>query len=514
MRRSKASAESPSARATLEATDPSLFLEAAPEGIAILHLDGSVLRVNPAFCQILGFSPEELEGHHLDELTVPPEKVPESLDFRKSALRGPQAALATQRRRRDGKIIEVCLSGAPILSAQKTIGIIIILRNITDQRTLDDQLLQSQKMEAIGRLVGNVSHDFNNLLTAIMVYCGLLTENLLPGTAPRQHAEEIYAAAEQGSELVGQLLSIARQRRLAPTLVSMSEILNDLADLLQRLVGEQIAVKIVSGFGVGLIEVDPTQIQQAILNLVLNARDAMPDGGSITIQTRSEALSKGAPIPTGRYVRVSISDTGFGMDDATRARIFEPFFSTKPPGKGTGLGLASVHAIVKQAGGHITVSTRPGRGSRFDLYFPETTSPTASEEEPAGRSRRPNRTGSETVLVVEDQDRVRNGIAGALEHGGYHVLTARDAEEALKVSRAHPNRIHLLLTDIVMPGLGGDQLADQLLQFRPDIKVIFMSGYNRRDPRLLSRSNAFFAEKPLRMTTLLRSIREVLDGVM
>jgi two-component system cell cycle sensor histidine kinase/response regulator CckA len=503
------------ARAALQATDPDLYIEAAPEGIAILHRDGSVLRANQAFCEILGFPRKELEGNYLDDLAVPPNKIPESIEFRKAALRGPRATLATECRRRDGTTMEVCISGAPITSGQRSIGIVIILRNITDQRAFDEQLLQSQKMEAIGRLVGNVSHDFNNLLTAIMVYCGLLMEYLSPGTAPHQNAEEIYAAAEQGSELVGQLLSIARQRTLAPTLVSMSELIEDLSDLLRRLVGEKIRVEIVSGVAVGLTELDRTQVQQAILNLVLNARDAMLDGGTITIRTRSETVDEEGSIPAGRYVLVSISDMGSGMDEATRARIFEPFFSTKAPGKGTGLGLASVHAIVKQTGGHISVWSHPGHGSRFDLYFPEIASFAGSEEAASSNETSPALgAASETVLVVEDQDRVRNGIAEALEHGGYHVLTAGNAEEALEVSRGHRGRIHLLLTDIVMPGLGGDQLADQILQFRPDIKVMFMTGYNLRSPGLLNRSNSFFAEKPLRMSTLLRWIRELLDGVV
>ena len=500
------------AQSQLQAAGADVFIDAAAQGIVVLHVDGTVLRANPAFCQIFGFSPEELRGRYLDELIVPAEKIAESREFRKAALRGPHVTIATQRRHRSGSILEVSISGAPINASQRPIGTIVFFRDITDQRTLEHQMIESQKMEAIGRLVGSVSHDFNNLLTAIMVYCGLLTENLGSNDSARQHAQEIFAAAEQGSELVRQLLSIARQRKLEPTLVSLSDVVGDLGDMLQRLIGEDIAMQVV-GDQAGLVEVDRTQMQQAILNLALNARDAMPSGGRLTIRTGSETVSDGKAIPPGKYVLLSIEDTGCGMDPATRARIFEPFFSTKPQGKGTGLGLASVHAIVTQAGGHVEVSSRQGQGSRFDLYFPEAVSIASSTEAYVDEREAPARLGFETVLLVEDQDRVRAGIAEALKHGGYRVLTARHAEEALKLSHEHQDHIHLLLTDMVMPGLGGDQLAEQILQFRPEIRVMFMSGYNLRPPGLLRHGGAVFAEKPLKPAALLRTVRELLDRV-
>lgn len=498
------------AQLQLQTAGADTFIDAASQGIVVLHVDGTILRANPAFCQIFGFAREELQGRYLDELIVPAEKVAESREFRKAALRGPHVTVATQRRHRNGGTLEVSISGAPINVGQGPIGTILFFRDITDQRTLEHQMLESQKMEAIGRLVGSVSHDFNNLLTAIMVYCGLLTENLATNDSARQHAQEIFAAAEQGSELVRQLLSIARQRKLEPTLVSLSQVVEDLSDMLQRLIGEDVTMEII-GEHAGLVEVDRTQIQQAILNLALNARDAMPSGGRLTIRTSGKMVPRGTAVPPGKYVLLSVVDTGCGMDAATRARIFEPFFSTKAQGKGTGLGLASVHAIISQAGGHIEVSSEPRQGSRFDLYFPEAasvavTGQTVSEEAPA-------KPGSETVLLVEDQDRVRAGIAQALTQGGYRVLAARHAEEALRLSHDHQDHIHLLLTDMVMPGLGGDQLAEQILQFRPDIRVMFMSGYNLRPPGLLRFGGAAFAEKPLKPAVLLRTVRELLDRV-
>ena len=498
------------AQSQLQTAGADVFIDAAAQGIVVLHVDGTVLRANPAFCQIFGFSPEELRGRYLDELIVPAEKIAESREFRKAALRGPHVTIATQRRHRSGSILEVSVSGAPINVGQGPIGTVIFFRDITDQRTLEHQMIESQKMEAIGRLVGSVSHDFNNLLTAIMVYCGLLTENLGANDSGRQHAQEIFAAAEQGSELVRQLLSIARQRKLEPTLVSLSQVVEDLSDMLQRLIGEDIAMQII-GEQAGLVEVDRTQIQQAILNLALNARDAMPSGGRLTIRTSRQTVTDGAAVPPGKYVLLSVLDTGCGMDAAIRARIFEPFFSTKAQGKGTGLGLASVHAIISQAGGHIEVSSQQRQGSRFDLYFPEAAS-VASAGQPISVEA-PAKPGSETVLLVEDQDRVRAGIAEALMHAGYRVLAARHAEEALKLSHEHQDHIHLLLTDMVMPGLGGDQLAEQILQFRPDIRVMFMSGYNLRPPGLLRYGGAVFAEKPLRPAALLRTVRELLDRV-
>ena len=500
------------AQSRLQTTGADLFIDAAAEGIVVLHVDGTVLRANPAFCQIFGFSQEELKGRYLDELIVPAEKIAESREFRKAALRGPHVTIATQRRHRNGTILEVSLSGAPIIAGQGPIGTIIFFRDITDQRTLEHQMLESQKMEAIGRLVGSVSHDFNNLLTAIMVYCGLLTENLGANDSARQHAQEIFAAAEQGSELVRQLLSIARQRKLEPTLVSLSEVVEDLGDMLHRLIGENVAMQIV-GDQAGLVEVDRTQIQQAILNLALNARDAMPSGGRLTIRTSAKTVSAGTAIPPGKYVVLSIADTGSGMDAATRERIFEPFFSTKAQGKGTGLGLASVHAIVTQAAGHIEVSSKQGHGTCFDLYLPEAVSVASTESPVTDDLEAPAKPGFETVLLVEDQDRVRAGIAEALKHGGYRVLAARHAEEALKLSHEHQDHIHLLLTDMVMPGLGGDQLAEQILQSRPEIRVMFMSGYNLRPATLMHHGGAVFAEKPLKPATLLRSVRELLDGV-
>ena len=500
------------AQLQLQTAGADLFIDSAAQGIVILHVDGTVLRANPAFCGIFGFSQEEVKGRYLDELIVPADKVAESRDFRKAALRGPHVSISTQRRHKSGNVLEVSLSGAPIKAGQGTIGTIIFYRDITDQRTLEHQVLEAQKMEAIGRLVGSVSHDFNNLLTAIMVYCGLLTENLGSNPSAQQHAREIFAAAEQGSELVRQLLSIARQRKLEPTLVSLPEVVQDLGDMLKRLIGEDITMEIVAE-PAGLVEVDRSQIQQAILNLALNARDAMPAGGRLTVRTGTRAVPPGKAVPTGRYSVLSIDDTGCGMDAATRSRIFEPFFSTKPQGKGTGLGLASVHAIVTQAGGHIDVSSRQGNGSRFDLYFPEAASIATGVHSAPDERETPAKLGFETVLLVEDQDRVRAGLAEALQHGGYRVLAARHAEEALKLSHAHQDHIHLLLTDMVMPGLGGDQLAEQILQFRPEIRVMFMSGYNLRPTSLLRSGDAVFAEKPLTPSALLRSVRELLDRV-
>jgi CheY-like chemotaxis protein len=377
------------------------------------------------------------------------------------------------------------------------------------------QLRQSQKMEAIGHLAGGVAHDFNNLLTVINGCCDLLrgTESL-----PEDGAlliDEIHNAGERATNLTRQLLAFSRKTMLQSRILSLNSLVADFRKLLGRLIGEDILIETVLHSTPATVHVDPGQLEQILMNLVVNARDAMPHGGTITIGTRDvfldeEYVQQHAEVNVGRYVVLSVGDTGSGMDKETLARIFEPFFTTKPVGKGTGLGLAMVYGIVKASGGHATVESEPGRGTTFHLYFP-------AVDEPEGassiQSLLTKTMGRETVLLVEDEAGVRRLARQALEARGYYVLEAADGEAALAVSRQHTGTIDLLLSDVVMPRMSGRELSQQLAATHPNTRVIFTSGYT--DDAIvrhgLQQAESDFLQKPFTVQALLRKVREVLD---
>jgi PAS domain S-box-containing protein len=391
-------------------------------------------------------------------------------------------------------------------------------RDVTEQRHLEEQFRQAQKMEAVGQLAGGIAHDFNNLLTAILGNTQLLLRDLPPGDASRADVEEIRKASERAAGLTRQLLAYSRRQLLQPEVLDLNVVVADMDRMLRRLIGEHIALAAVLAPGLGRVRADPSQIEQVIVNLVVNARDAMPDGGRLTIETANVDLDAPSAeqyldAAAGAYAMLSVTDTGTGMDASVRAHLFEPFFTTKEVGKGTGLGLATVYGIVKQSGGHISVYTEPGHGSSFKVYLPRLATPPESPSLPTSASRPAATGGSETVLIVEDDQAVLALSRRALEGQGYTVLAAADPADALRLVERHGGPLHLLLTDVVMPGMSGRELAAQLAARRAGIRVLYMSGYpgdavvhgGRLTP------GSAFLQKPFGPESLARKVRDVLD---
>jgi len=383
-------------------------------------------------------------------------------------------------------------------------------------RKSEEQLRQAQKMEAIGRLSGSVAHDFNNLLSVILSYSDLLLSDLKPIDPLRSDIESIRKAGEKAADLTRQLLAFSRQQVLAPRVVDLNSVLIDSEKMLRRLLGEDIEIVAHYARTLARVKVDPSQIDQVLLNLVINARDAMPNGGKLTIETKEVELddsytSEHFGVASGQHVMLAVSDTGVGMDQETQARIFEPFFTTKDIGKGTGLGLSTVFGIVKQSGGHIWVYSEPGGGSTFKIYFPATEAEDNELPEPIELA---TLNGTVTILLVEDQDEVRRVAHAILRRYGYHVIEARNAGEALLSCERHPRTIHLLLTDVVMPQLSGRELAERLATMRPTMKVLYMSGYTENvivHHGILD-SGIAYLQKPIVPELLARRVREVLDS--
>jgi PAS domain S-box-containing protein len=389
--------------------------------------------------------------------------------------------------------------------------------DITERKQLEEQFHQAQKMEAVGRLAGGVAHDFNNLLTAILGSADLALESLTPGAAEREEIEEIRKAALRAADLTRQLLAFSRQQVIAPAVLNPNAVVADMDKLLRRLLGEDVALRTVLGLDVGSVKADPNQLEQVLMNLAVNARDAMPTGGKLTIETRNveldhEYVRGHLSAQPGPYVMLAVSDTGVGMDAATQGRIFEPFFTTKERGKGTGLGLATVYGIVKQSNGWIWVYSEPGQGTTFKVYLPRVTE-AAAPATPSPAPAVPVR-GSETILVVEDDEMIRHLVQKVLKSNGYTVLVAGDGIEAERLAGAHPDTIHLLMTDVVLPGLNGREVARRLVVQRPGIKVLYLSGYT--DDAIVHHGilepGVAFLQKPFTPAVLGRKVREVLDS--
>jgi len=389
-------------------------------------------------------------------------------------------------------------------------------RDVTDQRHLEEQFRQSQKMEAVGQLAGGIAHDFNNLLTAILGNTQLLLRDLPPGDSKRGDVEEIRKASERAASLTRQLLAYSRRQMLQPEILDLNFVVGEMDKMLRRLIGEHIALATVLAADLERVRADPNQIEQVIVNLAVNARDAMPDGGKLTIETANVDLDEAYAQThlgsvAGPYVMLAVTDSGVGMDATVRAHLFEPFFTTKEVGRGTGLGLATVYGIVKQSGGYISVYSEVGRGSSFKIYLPRiaTTADTPASPQRSGPAR-----GTETVLVVEDEPAVLTLSRRALESQGYVVLAASDATAALRVVERHGGTIHMLVTDVVMPGLSGRELADQLAAQRPGIRVLYMSGYP--GDAVVQHgglpSGSAFLQKPFSPDSLARKVRDVLDA--
>jgi len=491
-----------------EATHRSL-VEDSPYGIFRGAPDGTLLAVNPALVQMLGYgSTADLLAVHLDQLSAAPGAGPEVDDP------GVPSTADTLWRRKDGRTLTVRLTRRGVYdSAGQLESSTVIVEDVTDRRLMETQLRQAQKMEAIGRLAGGVAHDFNNLLTAILGFADLLLQDIPPDHRAREGAMEIRDAARRAADLTRQLLDFSRQQVLSPRLVSLNDIVVGMEKMLKRLIGADIEFRTALSSAIGLAQADPGQLEQVFLNLIVNARDAMPAGGSLLIETGNVELDPAyvrehPGVEPGSYVVLTVTDTGVGMDAATQARIFEPFFTTKPNGEGTGLGLATVYGIVQQSGGHIALWSEPGRGTSFRVFLRRVDGPVAAKPAAPGHLR--SSEGTETVLLVEDQPEIRRVAQRMLESRGYTVLAAADGKEALALASRPTVRIDALVTDVVMPGLGGREVAQALAAERPHLRVLFVSG-RLPDTSVLG-PGARFLRKPFTAEELAGALRAVLDG--
>jgi len=485
--------------------------------------EGLILEVNDRFKDVFGYERDEVVGRTSLELGLyanPQDRVRMLAELRSS---GRVRNLELMAQRKNGETVPVLLSVSEVRAEGQEL-ILGVVRDVSELRRseealrkLEDQFRQAQRLEAVGRLAGGVAHDFNNVLTAITGYADLLLVDL-PGDDPkRRDVEEIRTAARRGAMFTRQLLAFSRKQVLQPRVLDLNAVVSTLDRMLQRLIGEDVKLEIALQPGLGAVRADPGQIEQVILNLAVNARDAMPDGGRLTIETANAHLDEAyarahAGVVPGRFVMLAVSDTGVGMDLETRAHLFEPFFTTKDVGKGTGLGLATVYGIVKQSGGSIWVYSEPGRGATFKIYLPEADVP--MEAERAAQPARGAAGAGERVLLAEDDAAVREVVAQTLTLLGYEVLRAPDGHTALEMSRATPGEIHLLVTDLVMPEMTGRELAAALRRERGGLRVLYMSGYTddavvRHD---ILEDNAPYLQKPFAPDDLARKVREALGA--
>jgi PAS domain S-box-containing protein len=491
-------------------------LDGSPLGTLLLDPSGRILHVNAAAAQIFGHFRQDLVGRPIETLFADGfrRRLDEALK-RARGVRGP-GPVELQGRHRRGNTLPIELTVAPIEAADGRLAV-AYFRDLSERRQLEERARLAQKMEAVGRLAGGVAHDFNNLLTAILGYSAILLRKVQPEQPMWAELQQIKRAGERAAALTKQLLAFSRKQVLAPVVLDLNALVTGLEDMLHRLIREDIQLVVNVDPQVKPVKADPTQLEQVLVNLVVNARDAMPKGGRIVISTSNIGPSR-VPAGTMPYMQLnsfallSVADTGTGMDDATKARLFEPFFTTKAVGHGTGLGLATVYGIVKQSGGQIDVQSELGRGTTFNVYLPQVeelpAEPEAAEPLAPGAGR-----GAETILLAEDEEGVRLLAGRVLESHGYRVLHARDGEEALDVCRQHTGALHLLLTDVVMPNLNGRELVSRVTRLRPGIKVIYMSGYTDSIIALhkILESGAAFIQKPFSPELLIRTVREALD---
>src|ERR1035437_600429 len=489
----------------------------APYGICRCDAFGTLQDANPALVAMLGYdSAAELTGRHLGSLYADAQQWFQTADYFHAGKAFND--LTTECVRKDGAAIVARISGRSIANGKAGGTFEIFMEDVTETRTLELQFRQAQKMEAIGRLAGGIAHDFNNLLMVISGYSEFLLERLGPDPRLRGPAQEISNATQRATSLTRQLLAFSRKQMLAPKMLDLNEVVAENLKMLTRMIGEDIDLVMVPGPGLGAVRADPGQIDQVIMNLAVNARDAMAQGGKLTIETANVTLDENfarthTPLTAGEYIMIAISDTGIGMDGETQSRIFEPFFTTKGA-KGTGLGLSTVYGIVKQSGGFIFVVSQPQRGTAFRAYFPRVD---GREEAAAAQDSlglpRPDH-GQETILLVEDETHLRRLARQYLETQGYKILEAEDGAAALQIVVGYQGTIDLLLTDVIMPGMNGRVLATNIAKLVPDIRVLYMSGYTENaighDGTLDAGVNLL--QKPFSLPALKDRVREVLDS--
>jgi PAS domain S-box-containing protein len=496
----------------------SIHFEHTPLAVVEWDLQFRVAAWNPSAERIFGYSREEAFGQHASFI-VPPqfrqhvEEVWQGLIKQSGGTRS-----ANDNVTKDRRTISCEWYNTPLVDESgRVLGVASLAQDVTERVALEERLRQSQKMEAVGRLAGGVAHDFNNLLTVILGYSQILAEGVPAGSRLADSTAQIKSAADRASGITRQLLAFSRKQVLSPRVIDLNDIMLNLDSLLRRLIGEDIEVLTVPSNDLGSVKADPGQIEQVIMNLALNARDAMPRGGKLTLETANAQLdesyaSRHRPAEPGRYVMLAVSDTGHGMTPETKARIFEPFYTTKEVGKGTGLGLSMVYGIIKQSGGYIWVYSEPDRGTTFKIYLPRVDQPA----EATGAEKRPKsvQRGTETILLVEDDPQLRQLSSSVLAHCGYKVLVASGAEEGIAICKDNHRDIRLLITDVVMPRMNGRQLAEQIVQVSPNVKVLYISGYTSNaivhygvlDPGL------WFLPKPFTLSALVAKVREVLDS--
>jgi len=493
------------------------LVEGSDDAIITATLQGTILSWNPGAERLYGYAAHEIVGQNLSRL-APAGRDPAASYLMERVRAGERIpAFDAEHRRKDGSRVTVSLSLSPVHGREgEIVALAGIAHDVTETRRLESHVRQSAKMEAVGRLAGGVAHDFNNMLTVIDGYSELALLKLPADSPVRPLVEEIHKAGERAGDLTRQLMAFSRKSMAEPQVLDLSAVVAATAATLTRIIGEDIRIETRLAPDLQNVMADRSQLDQVLFNLVINARDAMPLGGTIAIETANVAFHAAhgvgpREVPPGQYVLLAVTDTGVGMDAATRARIFEPFFTTKGSGRGTGLGLATVQNFVMQIGGHLAVYSEPGHGSTFKIYLPTVALPlaTARGENPADAP-----AGTETILVVEDDDAVRLFTEGVLKAAGYEVLTASNGAEALDLAQGTATPIHLLMADVVMPVLGGHALAEQMHPLHPETRVLFTSGYTPDAVRGkgMAIPSARFLQKPYAPAALCRKVRGVLDG--
>lgn len=493
-------------------------VEQSPDLVMITDSSGVLEYVNPAFEALTGYSREEVIGQTLGILKSEQQAGELYEEMWDTVLSGNAFRGIVMNRKKNGETITIEKAITPLRNSEGQITHFISTgRDITDQRRLESGLQQAQKMDAIGRLAGGVAHDFNNLLMVISAYAELMLDSLTAEHPLRHNVGEIITASRRAADLTRQLLAFGRKQMQALQLLDLNSVIGDICKMLPRLIGEDIQLAFVPGQNLGKVKADPVQIEQVLMNLAANARDAMPRGGKLTIETAGLRLDEAyvqrhSIVPPGDYVMLAVTDSGEGIAEEHLAHIFEPFYTTKEAGKGTGLGLATVYGIVKQSGGFIWVYSEPGLGTTFKVYLPRVQS--AGEEVQATKAEVRSPHGCETLLLVEDEVPLRQSAREFLTRCGYIVLEAGDGEDALRASREYCGPIHLMISDVVMPKMSGPRLAEQLAAERPTMKVLFVSGYAETTVLRHGKIDvtARFLQKPFSLKTLAGKIREVLEG--
>jgi two-component system, cell cycle sensor histidine kinase and response regulator CckA len=487
-----------------------LLFEDHPQAMWVMDPETNrLLEANGAASRLYGFTPEEFRGKTLADLAAAPDTDVPALPNSEA-----DGVVTWRHRDRNGRVIDVEAATHDIQYGGRR-AVLAVLLDITGRRHLEEQLRQAQKMEAVGMLAGGVAHDFNNLLTIITGYSQLILNNIDEDDVNRHSVEQIMKAGERAAALTKQLLAFSRRQVLQPKVLDLNKVVGGLGTMLRRLIGEDIELSLVLPGDLGRVSADPGQIEQVIMNLAVNARDAMPKGGVLTIETANVELDRHyagrhIAVKPGRYILLAVSDTGAGMDAATQARLFEPFFTTKASGKGTGLGLSTVFGIVKQSGGSVEVYSEPGRGTSVKVYLPRIDQ--AATIDDAASAREATR-GTETILLVEDDEMVRTLVRETLHRAGYKILDAPGPLEAKKMSEQFKPPIQLMITDVVMPKISGRDLAEQLSKRRPEMKVLYMSGYT--DNAVLNsgilEKEVSFIQKPFTPAALMEKVRDVLE---